>query len=428
VRVHLDIENARLRRALTDLLEDAGHVVDTSPRSEAVGLRIVSAPGAGGAGHKVPTLYLRPGRGFPAAKDPGDALQAALRSGGAATWSPPLDAELLVACLGEAASGTRAASALQAAPPLHSPEPWFVIDPRTMEVWWASEAARVRFLVPGRSRLSERGAAAVPSTALHTENGGEVRTVEGRPHFVLWWTDDHGRRVVGLLHLPAGSSTTPGDANVSTLAELGRVSATLAHEIRNPLASFAGALDLLGRAGDPDERATARGLGDASDVGEPEPRPALLRRPEGREDLLADGGGDARPVVLDADQAATLPRLDPHRDASPPALRLRGVDEEVHHRLAERVGMRDDVLRRGARLDAQLDLVEERVGAHGGDHRAHDVGRRDGLGRAAEGAREPQRVVEHRAHAVEPRARETQDRRALVGVARAAEEVEGAGE
>jgi signal transduction histidine kinase len=260
VRIRLDVPNAVLRRALTDLLEDAGHVVDASPHPGAVDLQVLAEPGAaaGGTASGVATLLLRPGHGVRPAEDRVAALRAALRTGGTAVWSSPLDAEGLLDALAPAApEGARARPPSRAAVDgafAVAPHPWVLLDPATREVVWAVHAADGSLVVPGGRRLSEKGARTVPAAVFEREAGSEVRTIDGRPHVVVWWPDARGRRYVGVLPLPDAADAR-GATNLDTLAELGRMSATLAHEIRNPLASFAGALDLLGRESDPEERA-----------------------------------------------------------------------------------------------------------------------------------------------------------------------------
>jgi signal transduction histidine kinase len=240
-----------LRRALTDLLEDAGHAVDVHGRWESVGLRILAEPAADASRPRTPTLYFRPGRRGRAALAPGPALVTALHTGGTATWAPPLDADLLVQCLREPGPAPRRAAAVPAEAPIaRAPDPWLLLDPRTRDVVWATDAARARFVLPGGERLSLRGEEAVPPSVYDRGDGSEVRPVDGVPHLVLWWTDARGRRCVGLLRVAAPA----GEENSATLAELGRVSAVTMHELRNPLASFAGALDLVAREPDAGER------------------------------------------------------------------------------------------------------------------------------------------------------------------------------
>jgi signal transduction histidine kinase len=228
--------------------------VDRSGTSDAVGLRILSEPGADAGRSRTPTLHLRPGPHGRPAPAPGPALVTVLHAGGAATWEPPLDPDLLVECLEDAGSrASRRPPPLPGDAPLaRSPDPWLLLDARTRDVLWATEAARARFVLPGIPRLSLRGEEALPADVFSREDGSRVRTIEGVPHLVPWWTDSRGRRCVGVLRVVAAE----GDENVATLAELGRVSATAMHEMRIPLSSFAGALDLLAREPDAGERET----------------------------------------------------------------------------------------------------------------------------------------------------------------------------
>jgi signal transduction histidine kinase len=256
VRIRVDVPDASLRRALSTLLEDAGHVVDASGRMEGVGLRILAEPGADASARPlVPTLYLRPGGRGRAAPAPGPALRTVLHAGGAVTWAPPLDPDLLVECLGD--SGPRPVSLSAPLPwdgPLsRAPDPWLLFDPGTREVLWATDAARERYVHPGGARLARSGEDAIPAAVFASETGSEVRSLDGVSHLVPWWTDARGRRCVGVLRV-APEARTADEENLSTLAELGRVSAVTMHELRIPLASFAGALDLVEGEADADER------------------------------------------------------------------------------------------------------------------------------------------------------------------------------
>jgi signal transduction histidine kinase len=263
VKVRLDLAGTRLRAALVDLLEEAGHVVAVGGRPEGVGLQILGEPGTGTPWPGIPTLYLRPGRGLdvsePSALERASMLRDAISTRGAATWSGPLDPDVLLEALGPGAPRRRSPAVPADAPLSSAQDAWLVIDARTREVMWATDSGRTRFVAPGGGVLSERGVGALPADLLEREHGHELRTIEGRPHLVVWWTDPRGRRCVGVLRVPSGGARAAGD-NLETLAELGRVSATLAHEIRNPLAAFAGALDLLEHEADEGERAEIAGL------------------------------------------------------------------------------------------------------------------------------------------------------------------------
>jgi signal transduction histidine kinase len=257
MRLRVELPDGLLRQALGELLEDAGHEIVASGPADGVRLQVLLHPGAGAPWPRVPTLYLRPGAGGRGSPAPADALREALRTGGVAIWSPPLDADLLVECLAtEGARPVRRSLAPPDGAPLRdSPDLWLLLDPRTREVHWATSTARTRFLTPNGSRLSPRGEQSLPAAWPERAEGCEVVTMDDVPHLASWWTDTRGRRCLGYLRLPPPSRAS-GSEDVETLAELGRVSATLAHEIRNPLASFAGALDLLENEFDPEERAS----------------------------------------------------------------------------------------------------------------------------------------------------------------------------
>jgi signal transduction histidine kinase len=179
-----------------------------------------------------------------------------LKEHGTAVWDSPLDPHLLLSALGghgleppPALGHSGDGGALEA-----SPDAWLVVQPRTREVAWANATARAGLVLPGTARLSERGLDAVPPAVFERERGCEPRSHQGRPHVLVWWTDERDRRCVGLVRA-TGTPAPAGEENARTLAELGRLSATLAHELRNPLASFAGALDLLEREEAAAERA-----------------------------------------------------------------------------------------------------------------------------------------------------------------------------
>jgi len=256
MKLRLALPDGLLRQALGELLEVAGHEIDASDRPEVVRLQILLEPGTAAPWPHVATLYLRPGAGNPASRAPADALREALRTGGVATWAAPLDADLLVECLAPegALPARRAPAPLDEALLVASPDPWLLFEPHTREVTWATDRARERFVTPSGKHLSPRGEHALPPAWAERDEGYEVVMLEQVPHLAAWWTDARARRWLGFLRLPSGVRAL-GEGNVEALAELGRVSATLAHEIRNPIASFAGALDLLEREIDPDERA-----------------------------------------------------------------------------------------------------------------------------------------------------------------------------
>jgi signal transduction histidine kinase len=112
-------------------------------------------------------------------------------------------------------------------------------------VEWANGAARqVLALSFGPAGEAAPFPEALPTRILDQAQGGSRVEVSGRPFVATWWTTERGRRCVGMVPIPAaGAGVVP--ENLRTLAEIGRMTATFAHELRNPLASLAGALDLL---------------------------------------------------------------------------------------------------------------------------------------------------------------------------------------
>jgi signal transduction histidine kinase len=240
VRVLLALPDETLRHALADLLADAGHEALTGdPGAGRVDLVVRPESGRPITPPRTPTLSMRP--------DPILALASVLGSGGEAVWAPPLDAVgLLGALAGSDGRGVPSArDGEEAGYPLleSSPDLWVAIEPATGRLAWANHTARAR---AGFAGAEPGGLPPGAAEALRHPEGRRLLEVGGIPVCALWWTDARGRRVYGLVMLPR-TPRAPDAGNLRTLAEIGRVSATLAHEIRNPLASLASAIDLLDR-------------------------------------------------------------------------------------------------------------------------------------------------------------------------------------
>lgn len=304
MRIALRVGNEALRRALADVLGRAGHEVDRNPGLGTVAdLLVVSEPALRRITTARATLCLRPAPGATADAAPEAALRRVLAEGGVATWAPPLDPARLVAVLGGAPLRGGAERAPAEAGLDLAPDPWLLVDPIRGEVQWANASAGpagadLEALVGDRAaelrrRLAERAA-------------GRMR-VDGPsgPRGAVWWTEPSGRRVVGVLSGP-GDDAEAAAGNLRTLAELGRTLSVLAHELRNPIASLAGALDVLGAGPTPEDQAEVVALAKARLLG----MRALL------DDVLRYARplrGD--PVIVDAaavvESAVTAVRADP---------------------------------------------------------------------------------------------------------------------
>jgi signal transduction histidine kinase len=259
MRICVWVPDRVLRRALEDLLRAHGHdVVPGEVCRSGCGLlilqdRMVRRPPRG-----TPVLYLRPPAGARAAPDPAAALEDALETKGVAIWDAPLDPACLVAVLGGDRRGARSGEREPAAPRLVSaPDPWLLVEPTGGRVLWANLPAETLLDFPEQASRPlvtslDRIARIVPAV-LHEREG--ARRVEGldRPRVAIWWTGPAGERVLGLIERPPAEGGL-AERRENPLEEMGRMAATMAHEIRNPLASVAGALELLEEEDDPIER------------------------------------------------------------------------------------------------------------------------------------------------------------------------------
>jgi signal transduction histidine kinase len=256
VRIALDVPSPRLRRALEDLFLASGHVVARG--DEVADLRLAVGGAGESAAGAVPVLRLaRPGEAR------GDAdLAAALsraRSGASpGLWEGPLDPEALLRALGgpeeKAATGPgRGRAAGTESVLATAPDPWLEVRVSDGALRWANVAARAR-LEAGAPAESFPDLPALLERVRSSPDGLRPSDLAALPGLLLWWSPGPDRRVVGVLRPPEG------EGHLRALAELGRASALLAHELRNPLAGLVGAIDLLGEDAPPEERREVAGL------------------------------------------------------------------------------------------------------------------------------------------------------------------------
>ena len=240
-----------LARAFVDVLRAHGHeathlthgVTPCSLLIHSEGTRTERA--AGGA-----TLILRRSPDRPADPDPAFALRRALDRAGTAVWRSPLDVRLLLDVLAQDASAPLDAgpTAEVAAPDLaRSPHAWLVLDVVHGLVLAASTEARMVLDLPehgaGAAVADLPIAGALRETIQEESEGLRAGEVAGFATTAAWWTDADGHRVVCFLEAPALQSQAA--RNRQALAALGQMAATLAHEIRNPVASLGMARDRL---------------------------------------------------------------------------------------------------------------------------------------------------------------------------------------
>jgi signal transduction histidine kinase len=251
LHIRLDLRDGLLREALADLLGAAGHRVRPSGAAGEDGVPdlviCAEAPEQAPVGRHA-TLALRPsGRHVPDA-DPGAALRRALASGGLVVWAPPLDARRLFDALDP---GTRPASRAEEAEHFAvfatCAEPWLLVD---------AAAVTARPLNRAAAEASEDPAWSDEIARVVAEPEGLRRlTSASRGDGVLWWWSlEAGVRLVAWLAWPRIHGLDDL-GHLRALADLGRISSTFAHEVRNPLAALTGALALLGGTLEPTERA-----------------------------------------------------------------------------------------------------------------------------------------------------------------------------
>ncbi len=254
MRIGLALGDPRLREALAALLRSNGHDVVLGGDLSSCELEITdSAHGANGARA---TLVLRPQLNLPPDRDPSEALRQALRHGGTAVWEPPFNPRMLTRALTDGDAPIDAVD--RTAPDISAaPHPWFVIDGEGGVVLNCNALGAESVDIAADALPVALHEVALPQLlkgALVDRRDGVMAVDHPDPYrYAVWWTGDGGRRIVCLLHDPAGGGQIV-DGHIQALADLGRMAATLAHEIRNPVASVAGALDLLEEENDPGER------------------------------------------------------------------------------------------------------------------------------------------------------------------------------
>ncbi|MHC5010603.1 MAG: sensor histidine kinase [Planctomycetota bacterium] len=268
MRVSLRIADPYLRRALQDLLRANGHqVLARCEECAPCDLRIATGTSAVTAWHGTAVLLLRPPPGVKPDPDPRGALRRILKEGGSAVWGSPFSPRDLLAVIGEGTEARPQPEAPARGGLEEAPAPWLMVDPGTGRVEWANPAARDLWEIspPDDPTYLE---ALPPVEEIHEAvqwqtEGMQILEADvngdARSQLAVWWTEGGGRRIVGLLeHLVGGHEAS--DRALQPLAELGRMAATVAHEVRNPVASVAGALELLVSESDADERAEIVGM------------------------------------------------------------------------------------------------------------------------------------------------------------------------
>ena len=191
-----------------------------------------------------------------------ESLAQALQQRGVARWGRPINLQLLLQTIqGDAGRTTRGRPS--SSPDLSdAPHPWLELDASTMELLNANaHALDVLGLEAGTSFPLDAAGADLPPSLLanvHARRVGAAELEWGLSYRqAVWWTTRRGSCVLCLVR---GGPTA---SHSRSLAEIGQLTATFAHEIRNPLAAIAGALDLLAQEEDADARADI--LGQARD-------------------------------------------------------------------------------------------------------------------------------------------------------------------
>ncbi len=258
MHIGLQLPDPLMRQALDTLLRRHGHRTSLLPGNGTTpDLSIMHSPESAGPAESGATLYLRPATFGQAHPDPRGALERALHTGGVAVWEAPLDTRALIEAIADRAEAPRPQGPRFPLLPA-APFPWLLIDPATGGM--VSEGGPLNgFAV----RNLETGAPPLPAplaARLKTDRSGhESVRLDSRPYLALWWTTDQGHRLV--LFMPGLRGPAAADERQrGALAEIGRMATTLAHEIRGPVASLAGALELLEQVEEPEERQEIIGM------------------------------------------------------------------------------------------------------------------------------------------------------------------------
>ncbi len=266
MRLWLRARDEGLRRALADLLVEAGHDVSTAlVPPDAVDLQVLAEEAGTPPRADAAALYLRPSPGREPDPEPSLALRLALTSRGVVVWRPPFDPGLLLETLSVGTTPRRREELPMDAPVAAAPSPWLLFDPRGRTLLWANGAALANFGLSGHEIPGPLVGTALSGLAAEVFQAVQATKrvdLVGKQWLAAWWTDRRERRCLGLLELPPSPQDQEA-RNQRALAEIGRMTSTLAHEIRNPVASLAGAVDLLEQDLVPAEReeivAMARG-------------------------------------------------------------------------------------------------------------------------------------------------------------------------
>lgn len=270
MRVCVHMADPLLTRALGDLLRSHGHDVAPCETCDPLpALRIVGEEADMDSFVDCATLVLKrtsPPPGEDACPRAG--LEHALADAGTVVWHAPLDAHALVELLGDVKETRAEAAAACCAPETRcdladAPYAWIVVDADASRVVGANEEARHLLGVPAGGipmPLAEIPLAGSVREALLESSDGvlPIEALDG-VRLAAWWTATDGNRLVWLMRAPVHASAQE-ERNLRSLAQLGRMAATLAHEIRNPLASVAGALDLLESEPDPMDQREILGM------------------------------------------------------------------------------------------------------------------------------------------------------------------------
>ena len=256
MRIAVLVSDPLLGRALVDLLRAHGHTAHTHATAvDGSALRILTAED-GPAPPGCATLLLERRTPRSHGRDPVGDLRTALATGGKATWPTPLDTHALAAALEDDGPPRQTPEPADVPDLCAAPHAWIVTDSAVEYVQSANaEAVALLRLPPDPAGALLDGLPLGPRLrdALREESDGLRSTqIAGSTHQAAWWTEGEGRRVVCFLQCLA--SERHADRSARSLAQLGTMAATLAHEIRNPVASLDGALELLAHETDPEER------------------------------------------------------------------------------------------------------------------------------------------------------------------------------